>query len=59
MALFAVGDASFAYSPRDVFVAPSWTPVSLEADAESVLFSFSDRPVHEALGVLREEKMAP
>jgi gentisate 1,2-dioxygenase len=53
-----LGDASFAYSPGDVFVAPSWTAVSLATDAESVLFSFSDRPVHDALGVLREEKMA-
>ena len=28
----------------------------LDADVESVLFSFSDRPVQEALGLLREER---
>jgi len=54
-----LGDEVFAYSQHDVFVAPSWTRIALEAEVESVLFSFSDRPVHEALGVLREEKMAP
>jgi gentisate 1,2-dioxygenase len=53
-----VGDATFALSPRDVFVAPSWVPVALEAASECVLFSFSDRPVHEALGLLREESIA-
>ena len=53
-----VGAEAFAFSQRDVFVVPSWTAVALEADAECVLFSFSDRPVHEALGVLREEKIA-
>ena len=53
-----VGDAIFALSPRDVFVAPSWVPVALEAASECVLFSFSDRPVHEALGLLREESIA-
>ena len=54
-----VGDQLFAFSPCDVFVAPSWVPVALEAAEECVVFSFSDRPVHEALGVLREESVAP
>jgi gentisate 1,2-dioxygenase len=40
--------------PRDVFVAPSWLPVSHHADEDSVLFSFSDRPVQQALGLWRE-----
>jgi gentisate 1,2-dioxygenase len=53
-----IGGESFALSARDVFVVPSWAPVALEAGTECVLFSFSDRPVHEALGVLREEKIA-
>jgi len=39
----------------DVFVVPSWCPVSHEAQEESVLFSFSDRPVQKVLGLWREE----
>jgi gentisate 1,2-dioxygenase len=50
-----VGGEQFSFGPRDVFVVPSWTPVSFDAHQEVVLFSFSDRPVHEALGMLREE----
>jgi gentisate 1,2-dioxygenase len=30
--------------------------VSHEADEESVLFSYSDRPVHEKLGLWREDR---
>ena len=50
-----VGSESFAWSPRDVFVVPSWQPVAHEAQEESVLFSFSDRAAQKALGVWREE----
>ena len=39
----------------DVFVVPSWCPVSHKAQEESVLFSFSDRPVQKVLGLWREE----
>jgi gentisate 1,2-dioxygenase len=50
-----VGDRTFTWSPRDIFVAPSWAPVALEADADAVLFSFSDRPAQKALGLWREQ----
>jgi gentisate 1,2-dioxygenase len=50
-----IGNATFEWTKRDIFVVPSWFPVSHEADEEAVLFSFSDRPVHKALGILREE----
>jgi gentisate 1,2-dioxygenase len=43
------------FGARDTFVAPSWLPYSLAADADSVLFSFSDRPVQRALGLWREQ----
>jgi gentisate 1,2-dioxygenase len=39
-----------------VFIAPSWAAVQLAASAESVLFSYSDRPVLAALNLLREER---
>lgn len=51
-----IGDDEFLFEPHDVFVAPSWAPVRLSASAESVLFSYSDRPVLAALNLLREER---
>jgi gentisate 1,2-dioxygenase len=50
-----IGDVSLTWAPRDIFVVPSWHPVWHEADGESVLFSFSDRPAQKALGLWREE----
>lgn len=49
-----IGDHTFEWSPRDIFVAPAWCPVSHQAAEESVLFSFSDRPAQRALGLWRE-----
>ena len=51
-----VGDEEFAWGPKDIFVVPSWKTVTHEADSESVLFSFSDRPVQEKIGVWREDR---
>lgn len=50
-----IGGMRFEWGPRDIFVVPSWQMLELSASAESVLFSFSDRPVQEALDLLREE----
>ena len=50
-----VGDKTFAWGPRDIFVVPSWHPVSHQVDGEAVLFSFSDRPAQKALGIWRED----
>jgi gentisate 1,2-dioxygenase len=52
-----IGDKAFEFAPHDVFVAPSWTPVRLDADDDSVLFSYSDRPVMTALNLLREARV--
>ena len=49
-----IGGETLAFGPRDVFVCPSWLPYRLEADEEAVLFSFSDRPVQQALDLWRE-----
>ena len=51
-----VGDIRFDWRPNDVFVVPSWVPVSHCAARESVLFSMSDRPAQEALGLWRESR---
>jgi gentisate 1,2-dioxygenase len=42
------------FGPKDVFVCPSWMPYQFEADEDSVLFSFSDRPVQQALDLWHE-----
>jgi gentisate 1,2-dioxygenase len=49
-------DFTVEWGPKDVFVVPSWRRVRHEADEESVLFSFSDRPIQEALGLFREDR---
>jgi gentisate 1,2-dioxygenase len=51
-----VGDTTILWKKRDHFVVPSWAPVTHRADAESVLFSFSDRPVQERLDLWREDR---
>jgi gentisate 1,2-dioxygenase len=49
-----IGETEFSWGPGDVFVAPSWVPYEHRAAQESVLFSISDRPAQEALGIWRE-----
>jgi gentisate 1,2-dioxygenase len=44
------------WQPRDIFVVPSWRHVTHEATDEAVLFSFSDRPIQEALYLFREDR---
>ena len=44
------------WGPRDVFVVPSWKRYAHTAAEQSVLFSISDRPAQEALGIWREER---
>jgi gentisate 1,2-dioxygenase len=59
-ARIARGDQSwlFEFSARDHFVVPSWYSVSLASDEGAVLFSFSDRPVQQAMGVWRDDRAA-
>ncbi len=49
-----VGDVSIDWKRRDTFVVPSWTAVRHQAAEDSYLFSFSNRPVQEKLGLWRE-----
>ena len=51
-----IGDETFQWGPRDIFVAPSWHRTIHRAQSESVLFSFSDRPVQDKLGLWREDR---
>ena len=52
-----VGDHAFDFAPRDVFVTPSWQPWSIAAAEETIVFSFSDRPVQQVLGLWRDERL--
>lgn len=53
-----VGNQTFDYRAKDIFVVPTWHDLSFVTHEESVLFSFSDRPVQEALGLFRESRHA-
>ena len=44
------------WQPRDIFVVPSWKPVVHEVTDDAVLFSFSDRPIQQALHLFREDR---
>jgi len=48
----------FDFSPRDHFVIPSWHTARFESERGCVLFSYSDRPAHQALGIHKEERMS-
>lgn len=49
-----IGEQVFTFTPRDIFVVPSWFPVVIEANEECVLFSYSDQIAQEKLDIFRE-----
>jgi len=51
-------DKTFDAGSNDVFVIPSWVAHEFSVKENTVLFSFSDRPVQEALGLWREQRDA-
>jgi gentisate 1,2-dioxygenase len=51
-----VGDKVLEWSPNDVFTVPSWHKYAHDVKDEAVLFSISDKPAQEALGIWRERK---
>ncbi len=52
-----IGDSFVVeWEKRDLFVVPSWQRVRHEAAEDAVLFSFSDRPIQEALHLFREDR---
>ncbi len=51
-----IGGEAFEFEPRDTLVVPSWSECRFEAADECVLFSFSDRPAQQALGLWREKR---
>ena len=53
----SVGEDSWRFDENDVFVVPSWHPLQLRARRDTLIFSFSDRPVQQALGLWREHRL--
>jgi gentisate 1,2-dioxygenase len=51
-----IGETVLRWEPRDIFVVPGWTAHTHNADSEALLFSFSDRPVQQMLGLWREAR---
>lgn len=51
-----IAGQTFDWGPRDVFVVPSWHTLTHEVEEDTVLFSYSDRPIHEKLGLFRERR---
>ena len=51
-----VGDQTFEWQEKDIFVVPSWIDVQHFPRTESVLFSYSDRAIQEKLGIWRERR---
>jgi gentisate 1,2-dioxygenase len=49
-------DQIIRFAPNDVFVIPSWHTVRFRTASGAELFSFSDRPVQQALGLWREQR---
>ena len=52
-----IGGKAFEFNPGDTFVVPSWQSYALHAAEQTVLFSYSDRPVQRALGLWREQQL--
>ena len=53
-----VGDKILEWGPKDIFVVPAWYPHRHEAESASFLYSFSDKGVHEKLGLFRDRRGA-
>lgn len=44
------------WGPKDIFVIPAWYRHRHEASSDSFLYSFSDKGVHQKLGLFREQR---
>jgi gentisate 1,2-dioxygenase len=53
-----VGDRTLTWQQGDTFCIPSWAPYRHEAQRDTYLFRYDDRPVLEAIGAYRAESSA-
>lgn len=56
-ATVSVGDIEWRLQRDDIFVVPSWQPLKFLAMRDTTLFSFSDRPALQSLGLWREARL--
>jgi len=49
---------AFVFEENDIFVVPTWHTLRLRARRDTILFSYSDRPAQQLLGLWREERLA-
>lgn len=47
----------YRFADSDIFVVPSWHSLALRAQSDTLLFSYSDRPVQQVLGLWREQRL--
>ena len=52
-----INDAFYSFSENDIFVVPSWHTLRLRASRDALLFSYSDRPAQQVLGLWREQRL--
>jgi gentisate 1,2-dioxygenase len=52
-----VEDVEIPIKPKDIFVAPSWHTLRLQARSELVLFGYSDKAAQERLGLFKEANL--
>jgi len=52
-----VGGRTFDLEAHDVVVVPGWSAYEIEAAADLVLFSYSERAAQEKLGFFREQRL--
>ena len=52
-----INKKTFSWKPKDTFVTPAWSTIKHFSDKDSIIFSFSDRPTQELLGLWRENKI--
>ncbi len=56
-ATVSVGDTEWQLQRDDIFVVPSWQSLKFLAKHETTLFSYSDRPALQSLGLWREARL--
>jgi gentisate 1,2-dioxygenase len=55
-AAVTIGEQRFEVATGDLFVVPSWVPLTVEAADDLDAFRFGDDPVYEALGLDRRSE---
>jgi gentisate 1,2-dioxygenase len=52
-----VGEQQWELQRDDIFVVPSWQSLRFHAKRDTTLFSYSDRPIQQTLGLWREARL--